>query len=182
MMSYYQERLLALRKAFPPPVSDPVQDGYVASSILRALDQVDLLKSERPILGWPVEPDYSQTVNSEVPDEGLTVEAVTPELVRCLEGVAISSHPQSQMNVSPSPSIPGLSSTTNSVPVTATLPSAGPTSRSKTSTPSAGRTNSSAICRNRRARRQGGAPVPTIPPAPPARWRARRPRARRNRS
>ena len=29
----------------PQPVSDPVHDGYVVFSILRALDQVDALKS-----------------------------------------------------------------------------------------------------------------------------------------
>ena len=44
---------------FPQPVSDPVHDGYVVFSILRALDQVDALKSQAPILGQPTEPDYA---------------------------------------------------------------------------------------------------------------------------
>ena len=48
---HYQELLENLRKAFPQPVSDPVHDGYVVFSILRALDQVDALKSQTPILG-----------------------------------------------------------------------------------------------------------------------------------
>ncbi len=56
----YQELLESLRKLFPQPVSDPVHDGYVVFSMLRALDQVDALKSQAPILGQPTEPDYGR--------------------------------------------------------------------------------------------------------------------------
>ena len=56
----YREHLDSLRQAFPQPVSDPVHDSYVVFSILRALDQVDSLKSQAPILGTPTAPDYAQ--------------------------------------------------------------------------------------------------------------------------
>ena len=59
MIPLYQQRLAALRQAFPAPVSDPVHDGYVAFSVLRTLDRVDALKSQAPILGTPREPDYA---------------------------------------------------------------------------------------------------------------------------
>ena len=44
--------------AFPKPVSDRVHNSYFVHSIMRALDMVDDLKSEVPVLG-PREPlDY----------------------------------------------------------------------------------------------------------------------------
>ena len=46
----YQEHLASLRDAFPAPVSDRKHDAYFVFSILRALDQVDDLKSEVPLL------------------------------------------------------------------------------------------------------------------------------------
>ena len=46
----YQELLARLRDAFPAPVSDRKHDAYFVFSILRALDQVDDLKSEVPLL------------------------------------------------------------------------------------------------------------------------------------
>jgi hypothetical protein len=58
MVPLYQQQLAVLRQAFPAPVSDPVHDGYVVFSLLRALDRVDALKTQAPILGTPREPDY----------------------------------------------------------------------------------------------------------------------------
>ena len=55
-MCRYQELLTSLRQAFPAPVSDPVHDGYVVFSLVKALDRVDSLKSQAPILGTPREP------------------------------------------------------------------------------------------------------------------------------
>ncbi len=52
-MPSYQNLLTSLRQAFPQPISDPVHDGYVVFSIMRALDQVDALKSQTPMLGSP---------------------------------------------------------------------------------------------------------------------------------
>ena len=104
-MSHSAEQLIEeLRKAFPQPVSDPVHDGYVVFSILRALDQVDALKSQTPMLGQPTEPDYQAARSSRVPLEGTTLEGVIPELVSYLQGMFIWGHPRSQINVVPNPS------------------------------------------------------------------------------
>lgn len=102
---HYQKLLDQLRQAFPQPVSDPVHDGYVVFSILRALDQVDALKSQTPILGTPLEPDYFRARASHVDEQGRVLEAVIPELVSYLQGMFIWGHPQSQINVVPNPTI-----------------------------------------------------------------------------
>jgi L-2,4-diaminobutyrate decarboxylase len=105
---HYQQLLENLRQAFPPPVSDPVHDGYVVFSILRALDQVDALKSQAPLLGVPTEPNYSAARRQKVPDSGRALEAVIPELVSYLQGMFIWGHPRSQINVVPNPSIASI--------------------------------------------------------------------------
>jgi L-2,4-diaminobutyrate decarboxylase len=105
---HYLELLESLRKVFPQPVSDPVHDGYVVFSILRALDQVDALKSQAPILGTPTEPDYGRARGARVGDRGRTLEAVIPELVSYLQGMFIWGHPRSQLNVIPNPSLASI--------------------------------------------------------------------------
>jgi glutamate/tyrosine decarboxylase-like PLP-dependent enzyme len=102
---HYQELLETLRKIFPQPVSDPVHDGYVVFSILRALDQVDALKSQAPILGAPSEPDYPLARAARLAPEGRTLESVIPELVSYLQGMFIWGHPRSQINVVPNPTL-----------------------------------------------------------------------------
>ena len=56
----YQDIVAQLRFAFPKPVSDRMHDAYFVFSFLRALDQVDALKSAAPMLGAPVTLDYAQ--------------------------------------------------------------------------------------------------------------------------
>ena len=107
-MAHYSEKLAALRTQFPQPVSDPVHDAYVAFSVLRALDQVDRLKGQTPILGLPVEPDFVAAQASRFADQGRPLEEVIPELVKHLEGMHIWGHPLSQINVVPPPSIAGI--------------------------------------------------------------------------
>lgn len=104
----YQELLESLRKAFPQPVSDPVHDGYVVFSMLRALDQVDALKSQAPLLGTPCEPDYDRAHRERISVEGQTLEAVIPELVSYLQGMFIWGHPRSQINVVPNPTLASI--------------------------------------------------------------------------
>jgi len=106
--SPYQELLKRLRNAFPSPVSDPVHDGYVVFSLLRALDQVDSLKSDAPIVGSPREPDYAFALAQRLAESPRTVESVIPELVNCLQGMLIWGHPRSQVNVVSFPSIPSI--------------------------------------------------------------------------
>jgi hypothetical protein len=107
-MPPYRELLDQLRQAFPPPVSDPVHDGYVVFSILRALDQVDALKTQAPILGSPKTPDFDAAIGAKLAEERRTVEQVLPELVHCLQGMVIWGHPRSQVNVIAHPSIASI--------------------------------------------------------------------------
>jgi L-2,4-diaminobutyrate decarboxylase len=107
-LSPHQRLLQQLRQQFPQPVSDPVHDSYVVFSILRALDQVDALKSQAPILGRPTEPDYARARTAKIESSVRTLENVLPELVRYLHGMFIWGHPRSQVNVVPQPSIASI--------------------------------------------------------------------------
>ena len=77
----YQELLARLRDTFPAPVSDRKHDAYFVFSILRALDQVDDLKSEVPLLGRPRTLDYAAAERAELSEEGRSVEEVARQLV-----------------------------------------------------------------------------------------------------
>lgn len=104
----YRRLLDQIRLSFPQPVSDRIHDAYFVFSILRALDQIDGMKSEVPILGQPRPLDYEQSRLARIADEPSTVEAVTTELVRQFEGLPIWGHPRAQMNVVPCSSIASI--------------------------------------------------------------------------
>ena len=108
MSPRYRQLLKTLRRQFPQPVSDPVHDAYFVFTILRALDQVDALKSQMPMLGAPHEPDYAEAVASRLSPEGRSLEATVPQLVAQLQGMFLWGHPQSQVNVITHPSIAGI--------------------------------------------------------------------------
>ena len=108
MTPSYRDTLEHIRRAFPQPVSDPIHDSYFVHSIMRALDQVDALKTQLPTLGPVIPGDFAEAQNAELPAEMSSVEAVTAELVGYLRGMTISSHPQTQQNVIPPPTIPSL--------------------------------------------------------------------------
>jgi glutamate/tyrosine decarboxylase-like PLP-dependent enzyme len=101
----HRRLLKTLRRAFPAPVSNPVHDGYMAFTMLRALDQVDALKSQAPILGSPRAPDFAAAQEARLAEKGAALEAVLPQLVACLEGMPIWGHPAAQVNVTAPPSI-----------------------------------------------------------------------------
>jgi L-2,4-diaminobutyrate decarboxylase len=107
-LSPHQRLLQQLRQQFPQPVSDPVHDSYFVFSILRALDQVDALKSQAPILGVPTQPDYTRARAAKIDSSVRSLEHVLPELVRYLHGMFIWGHPRSQVNVVPQPSIASI--------------------------------------------------------------------------
>jgi len=107
-MAAYQELVSQLRTAFPAPVSDRVHDAYFVFSFLRALDQVDSLKSAAPMLGKPVTLDYDAARLERIADDPNTLEAVTAQLVKYLSGMFIWGHPRAQINVVPSPTIPSI--------------------------------------------------------------------------
>jgi L-2,4-diaminobutyrate decarboxylase len=104
----YQNLVAQLRTAFPTPVSDRVHDAYFVFSFLRALDQVDALKSAAPMLGSPTFVDFDAARQRRMADEPSTLEAVTAELVRYLSGMFIWGHPRAQINVVPPPTIPSI--------------------------------------------------------------------------
>ncbi len=111
MATPYREKLDKIRLAFPQPVSDRVHDSYFVHSIMRALDLVDSLKSEVPVLG-PREPlDYGAAQAARLPDGSATVEDVTASLVDYFKGLTIWGHPRTQINVVPPPSISSLIAT-----------------------------------------------------------------------
>jgi glutamate/tyrosine decarboxylase-like PLP-dependent enzyme len=107
-MSKYLETLSALRRAFPQPVSDQEHDAWFVFCVLRALDRVDSMKSQRPILGEPKQIDFSNATLARVAENTSSVEAVSRNLVDHLAGMFIWGHPRAQVNVINSPCIPGI--------------------------------------------------------------------------
>lgn len=104
----YESIRQQLLPAFPSPVSDPVHDGYFVFSMLRALDQVDSLKGQAPVLGAPRDPDFAAAVSERLADKGKKLEAVIPELVKYLHGMILWAHPQAQVNVIGCPSMASI--------------------------------------------------------------------------
>src|SRR6476469_4864444 len=104
----YRTLLDTIRLAFPQPVSDPVHDSYFVHSIMRALDQVDALKSEKPVLSQRESVSYADLSGAQLPETMSAVEPVTAQLVRYLEGMTIFGHPRTQQNVVPPTTIPSL--------------------------------------------------------------------------
>lgn len=111
MTTPYREKLDKIRLAFPQPVSDRVHDSYFVHSIMRALDLVDALKSEVPLLGPRQAIDYGAAQGTRLAEGSSTVEEVTADLVRYFEGLTIWGHPRTQQNVVPPPSISSLIAT-----------------------------------------------------------------------
>ncbi len=99
MAAPYRSVLDQIRLAFPQPVSNRVHDSYFVHSIMRAIDAVDALKSERPILGERTPLDYETARRASIPDTGSSVEDVTADLVRYCEGLTLWGHPRTQQNV-----------------------------------------------------------------------------------
>ena len=108
MSTSYRQILAQLRQYFPQPVSDRVHDAYFVFSILRALDQIDAMKSHVPILGEAGPLDYAGALKSRIANGPSTPEEVSAELVRQFNGLPIWGHPRTQVNVVAPPSIPSI--------------------------------------------------------------------------
>ena len=108
MATPYRDILDKVRLAFPQPVSNPIHDSYFIHSIMRALDQVDALKTELPVLGDLTAGDFEETRKATLPAGPSSVEAVTSDLVGYLRGMTIFGHPRTQQNVIPPPTIPSV--------------------------------------------------------------------------
>lgn len=104
----YQEIVAELRTTFPQPISDRFHDAYFVFSFMRALDQLDEMKSVKPLLGQPVELDFAAARDCRIEDAPQSVEEVSRDLVGYLSGMFIWGHPRSQINVVPSPTIPSV--------------------------------------------------------------------------
>jgi len=107
-MPSYRDLLQKIRLCFPQPISDRVHDSYFVHSIMRALDQVDALKTEIPILGQTIPNDYAVGQQAKLGPALGSLEKVTEEMVGYLQGMTLSSHPRTQQNVVAPPSIPSL--------------------------------------------------------------------------
>src|SRR5262245_1367323 len=108
MTAAYRAVLEKVRLAFPQPTSNPVHDSYFVHSILRALDAVDAMKSDLPILGEPEPLDYAAATQARLCELPSSIENVTTELVEYLEGIQVFGHPRWQENVLTQPAIPSL--------------------------------------------------------------------------
>ena len=99
MTAPYRDLLSQIRLAFPQPVSDRIHDAYFVFSLMRALDQIDELKKEPPLLGGSRPLDYAGARQARLVDAGSSVEQVAGELVDQFRGLPIWGHPWAQMNV-----------------------------------------------------------------------------------
>ena len=104
----YRDILEQIRLAFPQPVSDAIHDSYFVHSIMRALDQVDDLKTHLPMLGNIVAGDFEKAREATLPDTMTSIEDVTADLVSYLRGMTLFGHPRTQQNVIPPPTIPSV--------------------------------------------------------------------------
>ena len=104
----YRDILEEIRLAFPQPISDTIHDSYFVHSMMRALDQVDDLKTHLPFLGNMITAGFEQGKKTKLPDTMSSVEEVTKELVSYLEGMTIFGHPRTQQNVICPTTIPSL--------------------------------------------------------------------------
>src|ERR687893_37303 len=108
MMAAYESVLERVKNAFPSPVSSKFHDAYFVFSIMKALDLVDDMKSQRPYLGERRELDYGRAQDRRVPSTLSDMEESIQEVVRYLEGLMIWGHPNTQENVVPPTTIPSI--------------------------------------------------------------------------
>ncbi len=106
-MSDYKTILEKIRQAFPTPTTDKVQEAYFIHTILRALDQVDDLKSSAPVLGFRNE-DQSCQEWDQIPDHFSNVEWSIHQITEYLSGLTVWGHPNAQTNVVPPTTIPSI--------------------------------------------------------------------------
>ena len=104
----YRDILEEIKLAFPQPISNTIHDSYFIHSMMRALDQVDDLKTHLPFLGNMVDADFEEGKKSTLPNNMSSVQEVTKELVSYLEGMTIFGHPRTQQNVVCPTTIPSL--------------------------------------------------------------------------
>lgn len=106
---HYADVLEHLKTYFPSPVSDPIMDGYFVHSISRFLDQVDSLKSAKPLLATAAEQQhYQDSQQATFPEQSSSIEDMTAMIASYCQGMMIWSHPNAQVNVIPPPTISSI--------------------------------------------------------------------------
>lgn len=106
---HYSDVLEHLKTYFPSPVSDPIMDSYFVHSISRFLDQVDGLKSARPLLATDTEQQhYQDSQQATFPEQSSSIEDMTAMIASYCQGMMIWSHPNAQVNVIPPPTISSI--------------------------------------------------------------------------
>ncbi len=105
---HFHDLIVRLRETFPQPISDRLHDSYFVHTVMRALDAVDALKSERPLFGQRRPLDYGAAQSARLSSGPRPLEEVVRELVGYLEGSALWGHPGAQQNVVPPPTIASL--------------------------------------------------------------------------
>ena len=73
MKAPYYSLMKELRLAFPQPVSDRIHDAYFDQLIMQTIEQVDGMKSKRPMLGGPVELDFEAARKCRIGEEPLKI-------------------------------------------------------------------------------------------------------------
>lgn len=106
MVFFCPHVLNQIRLAFSQPVSNRVYDSYFVHCVMRAMDEVDSLKREGPILGEGYPLDYGLACGATIPEQGMTTEQVTSELLDYCSGLPIPGYPQTQQNVVPHQQFP----------------------------------------------------------------------------
>lgn len=104
----YRNLLEKIRLTFPQPVSDAIHNSYFVHSIMRALNQVDELKTDLPMLGEIIHGDFDKAREATLSDSMSSIEEVTEDLVSYLRGMTIFGHPRTQQNVVGPSTIPSL--------------------------------------------------------------------------
>ena len=105
---HYRHKLSQIKFLFPQPVSDQVHDSYFVHSVMRALDAVDSLKNNSPILGQRRPLDFEKAHLSQMQVRGLSMEEVTEQMAAYCEGLPLYGHPRTQINVVPQPTMSSL--------------------------------------------------------------------------
>lgn len=97
-----------VRRLFPTPVSDRAKDAYMLVTLLRGVDRIDAMKSEKPFLGERLPLDYERARAFRMPEGLGDLERVVEGLTSYLQGHVLPGHPLTQQNVIPPSTIASI--------------------------------------------------------------------------
>jgi anti-anti-sigma factor len=97
-----------VRQLFPTPVSDRAKDAHMLVTLLRGVDRIDAMKSDKPFLGERLPLDYERARAFRMPEALGELEPVIDGLTRYLQGHVLPGHPLTQQNVIPPSTIASI--------------------------------------------------------------------------